>query len=64
MTNNKKLEDQVSNASATELEESDLDKVEGGAAFLKLDDVPGTKDVNRSSKDPKEYSKWIDVLSL
>ena len=41
MSNSKKPEDQKTKASATELDESDLNDVEGGASFLKIDTIEG-----------------------
>lgn len=54
MTNSKKPQDQKTNASAVELDESQLDDVEGGASFPKLGDIEGesfkaTKSVKKDS---------------
>lgn len=41
MTNSKKPEHQATKASATELDEADLEAIDGGPAYLKLGDIDG-----------------------
>lgn len=51
MTNSKKPQNHKTNASATELEESQLDNVEGGAAYLKLGDSTGESGFDGKGND-------------
>lgn len=53
----KKTEDKPTKASAVELEEKDLDDVQGGAAYIKLGDIKGESLATKSA----DYLKIGDI---
>ena len=65
MTNSKKPQDQKTQASATELDESELQNVEGGAGFLKIGGIEGDRTGLLAGADQIKFGdKSIDGSKL
>ncbi|MBY8975379.1 hypothetical protein KHP62_06155 [Rhodobacteraceae bacterium NNCM2] len=58
-----KDKDQITEASATELDESDLDQAQGGGAYLKIPDIDGESQIKikyEKVSDSFTYNKFPD----
>lgn len=54
-----KKQDKVSKAGAVELDEGDLDKVQGGATYLKIGDIDG-ESLTRQTVDSMKLDGTVD----